>query len=96
MADEQGSTSASAAATKPSVTMARERGNPKIEPKLAGQHNFAQWILSIEQTLEQYDHEDGSTWDIVTGVLKPSHRINCCRNGKEYGHRKKRDNMEAG
>jgi len=50
--------------------MTRERGNPKIEPKLAGQHNFAQWILSIEQTLEQYDHEEGSIWDIVTGVLK--------------------------
>jgi len=63
-------TTTSTTTTKPSVTMTRERGNPKIEPKLAGQHNFAQWILSIEQTLEQYDHEEGSIWDIVTGVLK--------------------------
>jgi len=69
MSDEQRSESTSTT-TKPSVTMTRERGHSKIEPKLAGQHNFAEWILSIEQTLEQYDHEDGSILDIVTGVIK--------------------------
>jgi len=51
-------------------TIAKERTYPNIEPKLAGQHNFAQWILSIEQTLEQLDHGEGSIWDIVIGDIK--------------------------
>ena len=48
--------------------MSKERTTPKIEPKLAGQQNYAQWILSIEQTLSLYDHGTGSVWDIVTGA----------------------------
>ena len=44
-----------------------ERSTPKIEPKLAEQHNYAEWILSIKQTLGLYDHEDESIWQIVTG-----------------------------
>ncbi|RPB25558.1 hypothetical protein L211DRAFT_836274 [Terfezia boudieri ATCC MYA-4762] len=47
--------------------MSKERSIPKIEPKLSGQSNYAQWILSIEQTLSSYDYDDGSIWDIVTG-----------------------------
>jgi len=54
--------------TSPILT--KDRTYPNIEPKLAGQHNFAQWILSIEQTLEQLDHGEGSIWDIVTGDIK--------------------------
>lgn len=42
---------------------------PKIEPKLGGQHNYAEWILSIKQTLGLYDHGDGSIWEIVTGEI---------------------------
>ena len=43
-----------------------ERSTPKIEPKLAGQHNYAECILSIKQTLGLYDHEDKSIWQIMT------------------------------
>jgi hypothetical protein len=50
--------------------MSKERSTPKVEPKLAGQHNDAQWILSIEQTLSLYDHDNGSIWDIVTGKIR--------------------------
>ena len=51
----------------------RERATTKIEPKLAGQHNYAEWILSIKQTLGLYDHEDESIWEIVTGdVTEPA------------------------
>ena len=51
----------------------RDRATPKIEPKLGGQHNYAQWILSIEQTLSLYEHGDTTIWEIVTGeVTDPS------------------------
>ena len=56
----------------PEPEMSKERTTPKIEPKLAGQNNYAQWSLSIEQTLSLYDHGTGSVWDIVTGgILDP-------------------------
>ena len=46
------------------------RSIPKIKPKLAGQHNYTQWILSIEQILSLYDSGKDTIWDIVTGALK--------------------------
>jgi len=33
--------------------------HPNIGLELDGQHNFAQWIVSIGQTLSLYDHENG-------------------------------------
>jgi len=50
--------------------MSKERSIPKIEPKLVGQNNYAQWILSIEQTLSSYEHEEETIWEIVTGKVK--------------------------
>ena len=37
--------------------MSKDSLHPKIEPKLTAQHNYAQWILSIEQTLSIYDYD---------------------------------------
>ena len=36
------------------VTMSKERSVPKIEPRLSGQQDYAQWILSIKQTLSSH------------------------------------------
>ena len=47
----------------------RDRATPKIEPTLGGQHKYAQWILSIEQTLSLYEHVDSTIWEIVTGEI---------------------------
>ena len=56
---------------EPKMT-SRERSTPKIEPKLARQHNYAKWILFLKQTLGLYDHDDDSIWQIVTGdVTEP-------------------------
>ena len=54
---------------EPEPEMSKERTTPKIEPKLAGQSNYAEWILSIKQTLRLYDHGEDSIWDIVTGEI---------------------------
>ena len=35
-----------------------------------GQNHYAQWILSIEQTLSSYEHEEETIWEIVTGEAK--------------------------
>jgi len=56
--------------TQPPPKISKERSIPKIEPKLGGQHNYAQWVLSIEQTLSSYEHEDETIWEIVTGEIK--------------------------
>jgi len=56
--------------TQPPPKMSKERSIPKIEPKLVGQKNYAQWILSIEQTLSSYEHEEETIWEIVTGEVK--------------------------
>ena len=44
-----------------------DRAIPKIERKVAGQHNYAQWILSIEQKLRLHEYGDATIWEIVTG-----------------------------
>ena len=51
------------------TTMSKEHTTSKIEPKLAGQSNYAEWILSIKQTLRLYDHSEDSIWDIVIGEV---------------------------
>ena len=59
--------------TSPIQMTTRDQATPKIEPKLGGQHNYTQWILSIEQTLSLYKHGDATIWEIVTGeVTDPS------------------------
>lgn len=42
---------------------------PKTQPKLAGQHNDAEWISMTETALTMYDIEGGTIWDIVAGML---------------------------
>jgi len=83
-----------------SQPLSKERLYPNIEPKLAGQHNFAQWILSIEQTLEQLDHGEGSIWDIVTGEIEDAAEGSTTKIGKSRDEGKKaltwrRDNSFA-
>ena len=50
--------------------MLKERSIPKLEPKLAGQHNYAEWISMIEMALTMHDIGEGTIWDIVAGTLK--------------------------
>ena len=50
--------------------MSKERSVPKIEPRLSGQQDYAQWILSIKQTLSSYDHKEDTIWEIVTEDIK--------------------------
>ena len=50
--------------------MSKERSIPKLEPKLAGQYNYAEWISIIEMALTMHDIGEGTIWDIVAGTLK--------------------------
>ena len=43
---------------------------PKLEAKLAGQHNYAEWILSVEMSLGMIDIGTHTFWDIVTRQYK--------------------------
>jgi len=44
------------------------RSIPKIEPRLTGQHNYAEWVSSVEMALTMYDIGSHTIWDIVTGA----------------------------
>lgn len=55
--------------------MSKERSIPKLEPKLAGQYNYAEWISMIEMALTIHDIGDGTIWDIVAGTLKSPVKI---------------------
>ena len=59
----------------PTPKMSKERSIPKLEPKLAGQHNYAEWISMIEMALTMHDIGDGTIWDIVSGTLKSPIKI---------------------
>jgi len=87
---EHSSTSTSTTATiLTSQPLTKGRSYPNIEPKLARQHNFAQWILLIEQTLEQLDHGEGSIWDIVTSEIKDPAAGSITKIGKSTDEGKK-------
>lgn len=53
----------------PPVKMSKERSIPKLEPKLAGQHNYAEWISMMEMALTMHQISGGTIWDIVTGDI---------------------------
>jgi hypothetical protein len=56
--------------TKTRYTMTtKERSIPKLEPRLAVQHNYAEWVSTIETVLIMYDIGDGTRWDIVRGTV---------------------------
>ena len=56
--------------TPQNLTMSKDsaRSIPKIEPRLAGQHNYAEWVSSVEMALTMYDIGSHTIWDIVTGT----------------------------
>ena len=64
--------SGSHAPTRQPKMTTRERSTPKIQPKLVRQHNYAEWILYITQTLVLFDYENKSIWQIVTGEVTES------------------------
>ena len=47
---------------------AKDRTIPKISPKLAGQHNYAEWMLNLKLILRMHEiGDDYMIWDIVKG-----------------------------
>ena len=58
---------------------------PKIEPKLAGQHNYAEWVSLLEMTLTMYGIGSQTIWDIVTGACTSPAGIAATSSGSSPG-----------